>query len=208
MTDLRGCGIIRDRCQQYIAGLKRMGYDNTLPVEKAKELFCEILDIYDRTSIKAYFGTLPGRSERTMTRWATYLHTGTQSPKEIKIIQKIPKRIGYLERLQLVTYEQRGIEGKVWFMVLKNPPIVAELVKVCKTIEHISLTHKLSEGVRGNRDLRQGLGQCHGCTENVTQHGMVVGERGGGGLRVREKSGFPMQSISDMPLSIFSGGSA
>jgi len=73
-----------------------MGFEYELPLEKAKNLFGEILGIYDRTSIKAYFGTLPDKSAKKIRRYARY-QSGTQSVKDIELIQDIPKTKGYLE---------------------------------------------------------------------------------------------------------------
>lgn len=119
----------------FIDQLRAMGYSLEIPLEQAKQLFSEINDIWDRTSLKAYFGTLPGESEREIEREAVYA-SGTRSKKTIYLRQKIAKTKGYLEKLNLVSYERHG---KVWFIVLENPQIVPIIVKANKSIDKISL---------------------------------------------------------------------
>jgi len=116
----RGCNTVRSRCTFYVDQLRVLNYTLELPLEKAKDLFSEILGIYDRISLKRYFGTLPGKSTRKIRRWARY-QSGTQSVKDIELTQDTQKTKGYLEKLGLVTYE---CHGKVWFMVLENWVIV------------------------------------------------------------------------------------
>jgi hypothetical protein len=195
LEEKRGCGIIRDRCQQYILGLKRLGYDNSLPLEKAKELFMEILDIYDRTSLKAYFGTVPGRCDRKIMRWARYMRTGTTSPKEIVLSQDIPKRVGYLERLQLIGFEQRG---KTWFILLKNPMLVPQLMKAKVSMENISLPLKhLSPESASELPIARSTLEAPEGTHSVET------TNNNNNCRVREKSFFSMDYARTMPLSIF-----
>jgi hypothetical protein len=105
----RGSHIVRERSLRYIGILKEK-YDvsHEVPLEQAKQIFQDELDIWDRTSLKAYFGTQPDVSRRQIKRRAMYHNTGTISPKTIELEQSIPKREGYLERLGLVKFEKRG----------------------------------------------------------------------------------------------------
>jgi len=133
----RGCNTVRSRCTFYVDQLKVLNYTLELPLEKAKELFSEIVGAYDRATLKAYFGTLPGKSTRKIRRWARY-QSGTQSVKDIELTQETFKTKGYLEKLGLVTYE---CHSKVWFMVLENWVLVPQLerVDVGKSKDKISL---------------------------------------------------------------------
>jgi len=132
----RGCNTVRSRCMFFVDQLRIKGFEKELPVEKVKDLFSEITGEYDRTTIKRYFGTLPGKSTRKIRRWAKY-QSGTQSVKDIELSQNITKTQGYLEKLGLVSYERHG---KVWFIVLKNCQIVPIIMKTNKSKDKIYLT--------------------------------------------------------------------
>jgi len=120
----RGSHTIRARCIEYVQKLGQLGFTLELPLETAQQLFTQTLDIWDRTSLKAYFGTLPGQSKRTIRRWARY-QTGTTSVKDIQLSQEVKKREGYLEKLGLVTYGKKGCK---WFLILEKPFLVPTLL--------------------------------------------------------------------------------
>lgn len=124
----RGCHTVRERSLRYVSILRqKYNVFSEIPLEKAKRIFQDELDIWDRTSLKAYFGTQPGVSKRQIKRRAIYHNTGTISPKTIELEQTIPKREGYLERLGLISYEKRG---NTWFMALKKEAsVVPEIAK-------------------------------------------------------------------------------
>lgn len=117
-------GIVRRRCMHFISILKDYGYDFEVPLKDARELFQMTLNIMDRTSLSAYFGTQATRSIRKMQRIARYA-TGTTSFKGIEISQDIPSKKGYFEILGMATFELRG---KTWFMILNREPLVPEIV--------------------------------------------------------------------------------
>lgn len=124
----RGSHTVRERSLKYIAILKqKFDVSHEIPLEQAKRIFQDELDIWDRTSLKAYFGTQPDVSRRQIKRRAIYHNTGTVSPKTIELEQSIPKREGYLERLGLIKFEKRG---KTWFVALvNNETIVSEICR-------------------------------------------------------------------------------
>jgi len=148
----RSCHTVRKRSLNYIAILKhKYGVSHEIPVEAAKRIFQKELDIWDRTSLKAYFGTQTAISKRTIQRKAIY-STGTVSNKTIELRQYIFKSEGYLERLGLVKFEKRG---DTWFMILANNETIVPEIRHSQTrvyervepksIENFSLTPILEE---------------------------------------------------------------
>ena len=144
---LRGHGVVRQKAIRFLGALQRLGYVHEVPLEKAKDIFQLNTDTWDRASLKAYFGQLPGRSERIIDRTAHYA-TGTISIKKIKLRQDIQKKEGYLEKLGLVHYELRG---RIWFLLVNEASVVPEIAKsstsvqneaVKASIDNFSLTPK------------------------------------------------------------------
>jgi hypothetical protein len=82
------------------------------------------MGIYDRLSVKAYFGVQETKSKRSIMRTATYARTGTISNKTITLSQNIKPKAGYLQQLGLVTYEKRG---PTWFLLLEPTTITPEI---------------------------------------------------------------------------------
>jgi hypothetical protein len=137
----RGCNTVRARCIQYVQALEQQGYMR-LPLEQAKQVFSQTLGIYDRTSMKAYFGTQAHVCRHTVERFARY-QSGVAALKTIELSQRIPHQLGYLETLGLVTYE---LKGKVWFLVLKKAILVPTLKKKCAvSMPNFSLSHVTEE---------------------------------------------------------------
>ena len=91
-----------------------------LPIKTAKELFSQVNDLWDRTTIKAYFGTHKHVSKQSIKRIARY-GTGTYSFKTIELIRDIETEKGYLEKLGLFHYELRG---KTWFMIVNTDAVL------------------------------------------------------------------------------------
>ncbi len=114
---------VRQRCLDFTKALRQSGYANEIPLESAKIVFSQVTDLYDRTTIKAYFGSQPGRSIRKIQRLARYA-SGTASYKSIELAHDIPHKKGYLELLGLVTNQKKG---SVWFLILKNEVLVPEI---------------------------------------------------------------------------------
>jgi hypothetical protein len=112
----RKCGTVRHRAINYIRVLNA----KELPLETAKDLFSEIIGLYDRTTLKAYFGTQRHRSTRKMQRIARY-GTGTYSFKTIELSQEVSTTKGYLEKMGLVTIKRRG---STWFMVVNQKAVL------------------------------------------------------------------------------------
>lgn len=138
----RKCNTIRRRALNYLVelGVKE------IPLEKAKEQFSEITGLYDRLTLKAYFGTKKHRSKKNIQRIARY-GTGTFSFKNIELIQDVETKCGYLEKLGLVHFEQRG---KTWFMIVnENAVLVPQLYERKQlSMENISLS-PISQKVNG-----------------------------------------------------------
>lgn len=148
--------IVRQRCLIYINALKKSGFSNEIPLESAKIVFSQVIGVCDRTSLKAYFGSQPGRSIRKIQRLARYA-SGTASYKTIELAQDIPHKKGYLELLGLATIQKKG---STWFLTLENPSIIPEMRTIIKeesieSITRISLSSNSQfsqgEGSEGNR---------------------------------------------------------
>lgn len=125
----RGCNTVRERCLNFIRILREeYSCTHEIPLEEAKRLFKKQIGFpCDRTSIKAYFGTQPGKVRKLIHRRAVYLNTGTVGIKDIELSQDISQKEGYLELFGLISYEKRG---DVWFMVLNNEAsLVPEIAK-------------------------------------------------------------------------------
>jgi hypothetical protein len=143
----RGCNTIRSRCLQYIEVLRRLGFQKEIELTQAKRIFSQSLGIFDRASLKAYFGSQAARSIRKIQRVARY-SSGTMSFKTIELAQEIPKTKGYLEVLGLASFELRG---KNWMMVLRNPFLVPQLLKGDGSKDNFSLSsNQVSLGFEGN----------------------------------------------------------
>jgi len=179
----RGCSTVRTRCIDFVDQLKTRGYTLEIPLEQAKAMFSEIVGAYDRATVKAYFGTLPGRSTRLIRRVARY-QSGTFSFKNIELTQDAAKSLGYLEKLGLVTYERHG---KVWFMVLENLVVVSQLVKsdhmVTPSIDKISLT-PFSQGERLQENRFEKVVLPSGSLESTQTNNNLQGEREIGRVKV------------------------
>lgn len=145
----RGCNTIRSRCIQFIQILEQNGYER-LPLEEAKRVFSQTLGIYDRSSIKAYFGTQAGITRHTVERFARY-QSGASGLKTIELSQRIAHHAGYLEILGLVTYE---LKGRVWFLSLKRAILVPTLVKPSASVpmQNISLSSLVTEAYHSGRE--------------------------------------------------------
>ncbi|MCJ7635003.1 hypothetical protein MUP77_21760 [Candidatus Bathyarchaeota archaeon] len=120
----RGCGTVRSRCMEYVKALDGLGYSIELPLETAQQVFSETLGIWDRASLKAYFGTQKGQSKRRIRRWARY-QSGTTSVKDLELCQDTPHRVGYLEKLSLVSFQKKGFN---WFIRLEKPFLIPTLL--------------------------------------------------------------------------------
>ena len=111
--------IVRRRATNFILALLKKGYCQ-IPVEKAKDIFSEETGYYDRSTIKAYFGTQAHTSTKKIRRLARY-GTGTFSIKDIELTHKTTTKPGYLEKLGLVTFELRG---KTWFLKINEKAVL------------------------------------------------------------------------------------
>jgi hypothetical protein len=145
---MRNCSTVRKRALHYLAALKENGISNELPLEQAKNLFSQILDIWDRTSLKAYFGTQAHHSTQSFRRRARY-QSGIVSFKTIELSQDILTNPGYLEKMGLVSYE---LKGHVWFMKIESAVLVPQLMKADVSMRNFSLSHSNNEAIipKGN----------------------------------------------------------
>ena len=134
---MRNCNTVRKRATHFIESIIQNGIKE-LPLPKAKDLFNQITDLWDRTTIKAYFGTHKHVSRQNIKRVARY-GTGTYSFKSIELIRDVETEKGYLEKLGLVHYELRG---KTWFMIVNTDAnLVPQLYERKQLpIENISLS--------------------------------------------------------------------
>ena len=103
---------MRRRAISFIVALLSLGYTKTIPLDKAKELFSRITGLWDRTTLKAYFGTQQHKSTQKISRIARY-GTGTYSFKNIELSQEVSTTKGYLEKMGVVEMERKG---NTWFM--------------------------------------------------------------------------------------------
>ena len=125
----RGCRTVRERSHKFITILKQKhGVTKEIPLDHAKRIFQDEMGIWDRTSLKAYFGTQKSLSKKTIHRTAHY-PTGTISHKHIELTQKIQRHEGYLERLGLVCFEKRG---STWFLLIEPESILPEIYRYSK----------------------------------------------------------------------------
>jgi hypothetical protein len=139
---------VRKRAIGFIISLSSLGYTKTIPLNKAKELFSRITDLWDRTTLKAYFGTQEHKSTRKISRMARY-GTGTYSFKNIELSQEVCTTKGYLEKMGLVEMERKG---NIWFMnICSDSVLVPQLFRnVVVVPSNISLSRPMDDlGVEG-----------------------------------------------------------
>lgn len=113
---------VRKRCLEFVDAMHSLGY-SCMPLDDAKELFIATLQICDRTSVKAYFGTQPHRVVQPMERMARYA-SGVNSLERIELSHKVGYTAGYFELLRLATIQKKG---STWFMVLNEVGVVSQL---------------------------------------------------------------------------------
>jgi hypothetical protein len=160
----------------------KYGCTREIPLEEAKRIFQLDMGIWDRASLKAYFGTQLGVSRRIIQRTARY-QTGTISNKTIELKQNISKLEGYLERLGLVKFEKRG---NTWFMVLNNEvSVIPEIAKSTQSVNESS-----EQNLRLNYVKR-------GCSiDNFSLTPIALGEQHGHELNVKtEDNGEKRESV-------------
>lgn len=126
-------GSVRRSCLAFIDLLRQRGYTQ-LPLEGAQDLFSHVMDKWDFKTIKAYFGVQEHTSEKVIDRTARYA-SGTISFKKIQLRQKVAGKQGYLERLGLVDYEQRGAR---WFLIVNESSLVPELGRMGTSVREAS----------------------------------------------------------------------
>jgi len=135
---MQNCNTVRRRALDFLAALNEMGYSKEIPLNEAKDLFSRVLDIWDRASLKAYFGVKAHTTKRLVQRTAIYRSTSTISNKDIYLSEKFETCPGYLEKMGLVSY---SLKGKVWFMKIETANLVPQLVKAgCGFINNFSLS--------------------------------------------------------------------
>lgn len=164
----RGCHTVRNRCREFIEILRRSNIKE-LPLETAKTLFMNTMDIWDRTSIKAYFGSQAHISTKKMQRIARY-PSGTVSFKAIELSQQIPQRKGYLELLGLATFELRG---KTWFTIVQHESLVPEMgPQHCERNSGLPIANFSLSSISPNKDqvaVAKGVAETH---KQTTTHRM------------------------------------
>jgi hypothetical protein len=113
---------VRERCIGFIKILRKMGYDKTIALGEAFELFRSEVGIMDLKSSRAYFGTRAGKSKRIINMRKLY-QNGEQSFRTIELSSDIVERRGYFEIFGLVDFEKKG---NAWFMNLKRDFLVPQ----------------------------------------------------------------------------------
>jgi hypothetical protein len=140
---LQNCNTVRRRSTLFIETLIRQGIKE-LPLDQAKNFFSQVIDLWDRTTLKAYFGTQAHKSTRSMQRIARYA-TGTYSFKNIELVQNVTTSKGHLEKLGLAEILQRG---KNWFFVVNSEVVmVPQLFKNVAVPSEISLSPPISQNI-------------------------------------------------------------
>jgi len=143
----RESSTVRSRCLLFIETLHKLGYER-IPIDQAKQLFSLTVNVFDRASIKAYFGTYQHVSTHSIQREARY-QSGTYSFKTIVLKQKVPYQLGYLDLLGLVSYEWIN---KTLFLIPKVGFLVPTLMKASReSIGEFSLSFSQGERARENR---------------------------------------------------------
>lgn len=179
-TICRGSSIIRKRCIQFIETLHKLGYER-IPIDQAKQLFSLTVNVFDRASIKAYFGVYQHVSTRSIQREAHY-QSGTYSFKTILLKQKVPYQPGYLELLGLVKYEW---VGKILFLIPQNVVLVPTIMKSSESMANFSLTPFTPKGKDFKEtDLGGVLNPNGEAIERQTNNNNIGGEREIGRVKV------------------------
>lgn len=162
---VRGNKTIRKRCLEFVETL-RVKQIKELPMEAAKEIFSQIIDVWDRTTIKAYFGCREHKSVQKIGTRKQY-SSGNISQATIELSRQVTEYRGYLERLRLVHFEQRG---HVVFMVLETANLTPEFMKPAREVgvfnDNFSLSSRSVERSEENLSERMGLDHSLGCPEN------------------------------------------
>jgi hypothetical protein len=134
---MQNCSTVRKRCITFLSELKRLGYER-IPLDQAKNLFSQILDVWDRTTLKAYFGVKAHTNKRIVQRTAIYRSTATISNKDVILSERIETSPGYLEKMGLVSYE---LKGQVWFLKIESAVLIPQLMKADVSMRNFSLSH-------------------------------------------------------------------
>lgn len=152
----RKCSTVRRRAANFIRSLNV----KELPLELARDLFSELTGLYDRSTLRAYFGTKAHKSVRKIRRTSRYA-TGTYSFKTIELSQQVRTTKGYLEKMGLATFELRG---KTWFMIVHRDAVLVPQLYERKQVsmENFSLSPssplvcvERRKGDSGNRSTRE-----------------------------------------------------
>lgn len=170
----RGNQTIRRNCIEFVEAMKKLRYVR-VTLKQAKQIFEGLFGPRDRTTLKAYFGTMPGTSTRIVDRTATY-QTGTVSQKKIVLKQKVLRSEGYLERLGLVSFFEYA--GK-WYLELNEEGSV---------VPEIALSSMSSEGSKvSNADFSLTPIDFGGTPKDECEHSVSECEKRESSYRVRER---------------------
>ncbi len=181
---MKGCNTVRNRSIQFVQTLQQQGYER-LPLSQAKQVFSQTLGIYDRTSLKAYFGTQAGIVRHTVERFARY-QSGVSGLKTIELSQRIAHQAGYLENLGLITYE---LVGKTWFAVLKPAILVPTLMKSDESMRNFSLSTIIEDSKgKGSEGKPCGVPSCVEAEERTLDDVYTVTTNKQQQHRVRERN--------------------
>jgi len=177
----RGSSTVRKRCIQFVETLHKLGYER-IPIDQAKQLFSLTVNVFDRASIKAYFGTYQHILTHSIQREARY-QSGTYSFKTILLKQKVPFQPGYLDLLGLVKYEWRN---KILFLIPQKAVLVPTIMKSSESMRDFSLTQTKDEAFtpKGKEGEKTDLGGCLTYDDDITNNNNMGGEREIGRVKV------------------------
>ena len=135
----RGHGTVRRKCLAFIDELKASGFTAEIAYDQCIDYFQSFCDVWDRISIRSYFGVLPQVRKREFQVKRRY-KTGTITQSTVTRAEIILKRKGYFEKLGLWHYELRG---HVWIVKLHessiSPTLISE-VNASVTMRNLSLS--------------------------------------------------------------------
>jgi hypothetical protein len=188
---MQNCNTVRKRCLTYLSELRRMGIQDTIPLANAKKLFSRILDLWDRYTLKAYFGTTPTIKTQHI-RQKTHYQSGTLSYKDIELTHEVKHTEGYLERMGLVSI-MRGQDQ--WYMKVHNAVLVPQLYKIApQSIENISLSplqEQIPAGKEREKTSHEVVSLNIETIENTQTNNNLLGERDKTGSVGREGDTLP-----------------
>lgn len=134
----RGCKAIRSRSMKYYHywithQIKEMLLDDS------KELFSQLIGVWDRTTIRAYFGSQEPKSYEIESIKKDD-ESGKVYRRNITLTRKSKRTKGYLEKLNLFAIEKRG---QNYFITINELVVIPEIAKRVHNNERHSLEQSI-----------------------------------------------------------------